>query len=56
MYTSTNKASKNSMPGNANRGVVGYLEIPPQRKILKMPPSKFWENFLKNREKLMNLG
>ena len=24
--------------------------------ILKIPPSKFWEKFSKNREKLRNLG
>ena len=43
-------------PGNANRGGGGILKYPPQRKIFKNTPSKFWENFLKNREKLRKLG
>ena len=46
-----------SKSGNANRGVVGvFLKYPPQRKILKIPPSKFWENFKKlGKTKKINL-
>ena len=48
--------------GNGNRGmgVGGYFEIPPPlaEKFWKIPPPpwRFWENFLKNREKRRKLG
>ena len=39
-------------------GVGGYFEIPPlAEKFWKIPPPlRFWENFLKNREKRRKLG
>ena len=38
-------------------GGGGILKYPPlSEKFLKIPPSKFWENFSKNRVKLRNLG
>ena len=38
-------------------GGGGILKYPPQRKNFEnTPPSKIWEKFLKNREKLKNLG